>query len=84
MAQEQRHAAIDDDGGAFGQADARLEAVEHRRQRGTILSIALEDLVRDRKAVAILSAEDYWRLYALLTRAEDAFRDMKTPLWPAR
>jgi transposase len=27
-----------------------------------------------------LSAEDYWRLYALLTRAEDAFRDMKTPL----
>jgi transposase len=27
-----------------------------------------------------LSAEDYWRLYVLLTRAEDAFRDMKTPL----
>jgi transposase len=27
-----------------------------------------------------LAAEDYWRLYALLTRAEDAFRDMKTPL----
>ncbi|MBV8573756.1 MAG: IS1634 family transposase, partial [Acetobacteraceae bacterium] len=27
-----------------------------------------------------LSAEDCWRLYALLTRAEDAFRDMKTPL----
>jgi transposase len=27
-----------------------------------------------------LSAEDYWRIYALLTRAEDAFRDMKTPL----
>ena len=27
-----------------------------------------------------LSAEDFWRLYALLTRAEDAFRDMKTPL----
>jgi transposase len=39
-----------------------------------------------RAAVAIktdrddLSAEDCWRLYALLTRAEDAFRDMKTPL----
>jgi transposase len=27
-----------------------------------------------------LSAEDFWRVYALLTRAEDAFRDMKTPL----
>ncbi len=27
-----------------------------------------------------LAAEDYWRLYALLTRAEDAFRDMKPPL----
>jgi transposase len=27
-----------------------------------------------------LSAEDAWRLYSLLTRAEDAFRDMKTPL----
>jgi transposase len=27
-----------------------------------------------------LTAEDCWRLYALLTRAEDAFRDMKTPL----
>jgi hypothetical protein len=26
-----------------------------------------------------LSAEDFWRLYALLTRAEDA-RDIKTPL----
>jgi len=27
-----------------------------------------------------LSADDFWRLYALLTRAEDAFRDIKTPL----
>jgi transposase len=27
-----------------------------------------------------LSAEDFWRLYMLLTRAENAFRDMKTPL----
>src|SRR6266704_891393 len=27
-----------------------------------------------------LSADDFWRLYALLTRAEDAFRDMITPL----
>jgi transposase len=27
-----------------------------------------------------LSAEEAWRLYALLTRAEDAFRDMKSPL----
>ena len=27
-----------------------------------------------------LSADDFWRVYALLTRAEDAFRDMKTPL----
>jgi len=27
-----------------------------------------------------LSAVDYWHVYALLTRAEDAFRDMKTPL----
>lgn len=27
-----------------------------------------------------LSAEEIWRLYMLLTRAEDAFRDMKTPL----
>ena len=27
-----------------------------------------------------LSAADCWRIYALLTRAEDAFRDMKTPL----
>jgi transposase len=27
-----------------------------------------------------LSAVDFWRVYALLTRAEDAFRDMKTPL----
>ena len=27
-----------------------------------------------------LSAEDCWRIYVLLTRAEDAFRDMKTPL----
>lgn len=27
-----------------------------------------------------LSADDCWRIYALLTRAEDAFRDMKTPL----
>ena len=27
-----------------------------------------------------LSAQDLWHVYALLTRAEDAFRDMKTPL----
>jgi transposase len=27
-----------------------------------------------------LSAQDFWHVYALLTRAEDAFRDMKTPL----
>jgi transposase len=27
-----------------------------------------------------LSAVDLWRIYVLLTRAEDAFRDMKTPL----
>jgi len=27
-----------------------------------------------------LSGDEFWRLYALLTRAEDAFRDMKTPL----
>jgi hypothetical protein len=27
-----------------------------------------------------LSAVDFWRVYALLTRAEDTFRDMKTPL----
>lgn len=27
-----------------------------------------------------LSAEEAWRLYLLLTRAEDAFRDMKSPL----
>ena len=27
-----------------------------------------------------LSADELWRIYALLTRAEDAFRDMKTPL----
>ena len=27
-----------------------------------------------------LKADDFWRLYSLLTRAEDAFRDMKTPL----
>jgi transposase len=27
-----------------------------------------------------LSAEDAWRIYSLLTRAEDAFRDMKSPL----
>jgi transposase len=27
-----------------------------------------------------LSAQDFWRVYALLTRAEDAFRDLKTPL----
>ena len=27
-----------------------------------------------------LSAEEFWHVYALLNRAEDAFRDMKTPL----
>jgi transposase len=27
-----------------------------------------------------LSADELWRIYALLTRAEDAFRDMKSPL----
>jgi len=27
-----------------------------------------------------LSADDAWRIYSLLTRAEDAFRDMKSPL----
>ena len=27
-----------------------------------------------------LSAEEFWHVYALLTRAEDAFRDIKTPL----
>ena len=27
-----------------------------------------------------LSADEAWRVYALLSRAEDAFRDMKTPL----
>ena len=27
-----------------------------------------------------LSADDAWRIYSLLTRAEHAFRDMKTPL----
>jgi transposase len=26
-----------------------------------------------------LSADEAWRIYSLLTRAEDAFRDMKTP-----
>lgn len=29
---------------------------------------------------ADLSAEEAWRIYSLLTRAEQAFRDMKTPL----
>jgi transposase len=27
-----------------------------------------------------LAAEDFWRIYMLLTRAENAFRDMKSPL----
>jgi hypothetical protein len=27
-----------------------------------------------------ISADEAWRIYALLTRAEDAFRDMKSPL----
>jgi transposase len=27
-----------------------------------------------------LAAEEIWRIYSLLTRAEDAFRNMKTPL----
>jgi len=50
------------------------------------------DEVRRRKAAELdgcyllkteredLTAEDAWRLYSLLTRAEHAFRDMKTPL----
>jgi transposase len=51
----------------------RIEAKYHAAQQldGTYL------LKTDRSD---LSAEEAWRTYALLSRAEDAFRDMKTPL----
>ena len=53
------HAAIDDDGAAFGQADARLEQVEHGGQRGAVLGVAGKDLMGDREAVAIDDEADH-------------------------
>jgi transposase len=47
-----------------------------KKQRATRLDGAYL-LKTDRKD---LSAEEAWRLYILLTRVEDAFRDMKSPL----
>ena len=61
------------DAKASGLSHQRLEAKYHAAQQldGTYL------LKTDRSD---LSAEEAWRTYALLSRAEDAFRDMKTPL----
>jgi transposase len=54
--------------------------------------LSQEDLERKKKAQEIdgaymlrtdrtdMSADEIWRLYVLLTRVEDAFRDMKSPL----
>ncbi len=47
------HAAIDDDGGVFGQPDALGQAVEHDGQGGTVLAVAGEDLMSDREPVAV-------------------------------
>jgi transposase len=69
---------------------ARYYAVEHEAE-GNVVSWH-EDL--DKKAIAKkldgsyilktdrpdLTAEEIWRTYILLTRVEDAFRDMKSPL----
>ena len=51
--------AIDDDGAAFGQADARCAPVEHGGQGGAVLGIAGEHLMGDRKAVAIDNEADH-------------------------
>jgi transposase len=54
--------------------DAKLDADKHltaEQLDGCYL------LKTDRKN---LSADELWRIYTLLTRAENAFRDMKTPL----
>ena len=69
---------------------ARYHRLSHDEKTSTIVSTFDADkhltaekldgcylLKTDRKD---LSADEIWRVYTLLTRAEDAFRDMKSPL----
>jgi hypothetical protein len=53
------HAAIDNHGAAFGQADARPEQIEHGGQCGAVLGIARADLMGDREAVALDDEADH-------------------------
>ena len=61
--------------------DAKARSLSHQRLEAKYQAAQQLDgtylLKTDRSD---LSAEEAWRTYALLSRAEDAFRDMKTPL----
>jgi len=63
--------AIDPDTALFSATLKEAERAKAERLDGCYL------IKTDRED---LSAADCWQIYALLTRAEDAFRDMKTPL----
>src|SRR5205807_4758896 len=53
------HATVEHHGGALLEADALAQAVEHGGKRSAILGIASEDLMGDRKAVAIDDEADH-------------------------
>jgi transposase len=61
--------------------DAKTKSLSHQRIEAKYQTAQQLDgtylLKTDRSD---LSADEAWRIYALLSRAEDAFRDMKTPL----
>jgi transposase len=63
--------AVDPDTAQFGASLKEEERAKAARLDGCYL------IKTDRND---LSAADCWQIYALLTRAENAFRDMKTPL----
>ena len=62
----------------YDAAQKKLEWQEDREKKQRALRLDGTYLLKtDRKD---LTAEEAWRLYILLTRVEDAFRDMKSPL----
>lgn len=63
--------SYDKDEGSFSyQLDQEKHTRAEKLDGGYLLKTDRDDL----------SADDIWRIYILLTRAEDAFRDMKSPL----
>lgn len=62
----------------YDEAQHQLRFVEDRDKKQRAKSLDGSYLLKtDRKD---LTAEEAWRLYILLTRVEDAFRDLKSPL----